>query len=205
MQASGNGSCCALPWTQDRPADSPAGREGGTQTAQPATCSSTQAVATCYCLECVAQHTQPCPYQPQLLPTACFCQVQLVALSRLTLLLCPAPANLQHLCVDIKHSDMPWHRPLLRLRLLLLLLGWLLRRLWLGRLRRHLLLLLLCCPYGSEHPESHIPCATCNVQVLHACKRAQGLHQTAGVAGRGGKGGVTDCVSYVAPTQLRQQ
>jgi hypothetical protein len=54
----------------------------------------------------------------------------------LTLRLCPLLANLQHLCVDVKHSHSALLLLLLLARLLLLLLLW-----WWRRRLPHLLLL----------------------------------------------------------------
>jgi hypothetical protein len=67
---------------------------------------------------------------------ACVCPAALCP----TLLLRSLLANLQHLRIDVKNSDVPWH-----LLLLLLLLNSL-RRAW---LRTHRLWLLLGCAYGS--------------------------------------------------------
>jgi hypothetical protein len=93
----------------------------------------------------------------------------------LTLRACSLLSNLQHLSIDVEHS----HSSLLLL--LLLLLAWLL--LWLLRLRLPLLrllpLYLLSCLNSTQHTKCHITSATCHIQVLHACKRRQGLYQPA--------------------------
>jgi hypothetical protein len=88
------------------------------------------------------------------------------------LLLRPLLANLQHLCIDIKNSDVPWH---LLLLLLLLLLNSL-RPAW---VRMHLLRLLLGCAYGSQNSTGYVPSPACHIQVLHALERTQGVHQAA--------------------------